>query len=93
MAVQIHKDPATANGTSSNSHQDQDDMAPPCWNWHISEPVPGRKKSRPGMTPCGLLRDCRFPSSAAAMITGERREGSSAWGLVSEIVSVRDKAI
>src|ERR1700681_4740915 len=27
------------------------------------------------MTPCGFLRDCRFPSSAAVIITGEWREG------------------
>ena len=26
----------------------------------------GYAKSRPGMTPFGLIRDCRFPSSAAA---------------------------
>jgi hypothetical protein len=26
------------------------------------------------MTPCGFIRDCRFPSSAAAMITGEQRK-------------------
>jgi len=28
------------------------------------------------MTPCGLIRDCRFPSSVALMITGARRKGS-----------------
>jgi hypothetical protein len=29
------------------------------------------------MTPCGFIRDCRFTSSAAVMITGEWREGSA----------------
>jgi hypothetical protein len=29
------------------------------------------------MTPCGLLRDCRFPSSAAGIIIDERRKGSA----------------
>jgi hypothetical protein len=29
------------------------------------------------MTPCGLIRDCRFPSSAAGMITDEHRKGSA----------------
>jgi hypothetical protein len=27
----------------------------------------GYAKSRPGMTPCDLIRDCRFPSSAATI--------------------------
>jgi hypothetical protein len=34
-------------------------------------------KSRPGVTPCGFIRDCRFPSSAAIIITGELRKGSA----------------
>jgi hypothetical protein len=34
-------------------------------------------KSRPGVTPCGFIRDCRFPSSAAIIITGECRKGSA----------------
>jgi hypothetical protein len=43
--------------------------------------APGQSKaikSRAGMTPCGSIRDCRFPSSAAAMITDEQRKGSAA---------------
>jgi hypothetical protein len=41
----------------------------------------GDAKSRPGITPCGLIRDCRFPSSIAAGVTsGEERKGS---GLLS----------
>jgi len=38
------------------------------------------QKSRPGMTPCGFIRDCRFPSSAAAILTGERCKGSARFG-------------
>jgi hypothetical protein len=29
------------------------------------------------MTPCGFIRDCQFPSSIAAMITGGRYKGSA----------------
>src|SRR5713101_2041391 len=27
------------------------------------------------MTPCGFIRDCRFPGSAAVITTGEQRKG------------------
>jgi hypothetical protein len=37
----------------------------------------GDAKSRPGMTPCGFVRDCQFPGSVAAIITGEWRQGSA----------------
>src|ERR1700726_1484703 len=34
-------------------------------------------KSRPGITPCGFIRDCWFPSSITlVIITGEERKGS-----------------
>jgi hypothetical protein len=29
-------------------------------------------KSRPGVTPCGFIRDCRFPSSVACSIINRR---------------------
>src|SRR5450631_14677 len=37
------------------------------------------------MTPCGLIRDCRFPSSAAGITTDERRKGSACRKLSPEI--------
>jgi putative oxidoreductase len=46
----------------------------------------GNAKSRPGITPCGLIRDCWFPSSVAVMISGGERKGS---GLLRKY-SVRD---
>jgi hypothetical protein len=36
----------------------------------------GNAKSRTGITPCGLIRDCWFPSSVAVLISGEERNGS-----------------
>jgi len=36
----------------------------------------GNAKSRTGITPCGLIRDCWFPSSVAVVISGEERKGS-----------------
>jgi hypothetical protein len=36
----------------------------------------GNAKSRTGITPCGLIRDCWFPSSVAVLISGEERKGS-----------------
>ena len=35
------------------------------------------QKSRPGITPCGLICNCWSPSSVAAMTTGERHKGSA----------------
>ena len=36
----------------------------------------GNAKSRTGITPCGLIRDCWFPSCVAVLISGEERKGS-----------------
>ena len=33
-------------------------------------------KSRTGITPCGLIRDCWFPSSVTVVISGGERKGS-----------------
>jgi hypothetical protein len=44
--------------------------------WLATMASDGNAKSRPGITPCGLIRDCRFPSSVAVVISGEERKGS-----------------
>jgi hypothetical protein len=51
------------------------------WPAHGSPPWPARNaKSHTGITPCGLIRDCWFPSSADVKISGEEREGSGLLG-------------
>jgi hypothetical protein len=45
--------------------------------WLATMAPAGHAKSRPGITPCGLIRDCWFPSSIAlVIISGEERKGS-----------------
>jgi len=44
-------------------------------NFRHTHPA-GNAKSRTGITPCGLIRDCWFPSSVAVVISGEERKGS-----------------
>ena len=45
--------------------------------WLATMAPAGHAKSRPGITPCGLIRDCWFPSSIAVLVmSGEERKGS-----------------
>jgi hypothetical protein len=44
--------------------------------WLTTMAPAGNAKSRTGITPCGLIRDCWFPSSVAVVISGEERKGS-----------------
>ena len=43
----------------------------------LATPAAAHAKNRPGITPCGLIRNCWFPSSVAVVtISGEQRKGS-----------------